>query len=387
MNTDRRRGMIIIPLGLESKIFRLPWSTFCFTIVNLIISLQYFDSTGHLSKDLYNTSLLTNYNNTVTSLFFSLFSHADWISLLSNLIFLIFFGIYVELKMGSFAYIILYFSVGISSFLTILIFQTHLSIPMIEATSSIAGIVGAFTIFFGKRNVRVLLNYFFIFKQKIKIPVFVLLPFFIIINEIITIFSNTSNISFIAPLIGASYGVIIATQFQKFEKLPEHFIFQKEFKYFTAINQNMDKYKKLIKYLKILELNRENITIHQILIDDIKSKKWSELNNHQKSYTHLYLKSFIELQKKDYQLLSKTITKIDSTWPLKKIFSSVSSDELLKMTFHFEKSGETQCNSILIEALFKVYPNLLNNPFWLNRRDKILLDQNLQQKNAFAQVS
>lgn len=92
----------------------------------------------------------------------SMFLHAGWLHLLSNMWVLAIFGDNVEDRVGHFGYLFFYLVTGLAASLTNFVFSLHSKIPSVGASGAIAGIMGAY--FFLYPGARVLTWFgFFVF--------------------------------------------------------------------------------------------------------------------------------------------------------------------------------------------------------------------------------
>lgn len=113
------------------------------------------------------------------TIFSSMFLHGGWFHILSNMWVLFIFGDNVENRMGSGQYFLFYLSCGIAAALA----QTYLSpsstTPVIGASGAIAGVLGAYLIFFPRSRIASLVPIFFIFTI-VEIPAVLFLGFWFV---------------------------------------------------------------------------------------------------------------------------------------------------------------------------------------------------------------
>ncbi|MCK9375866.1 MAG: rhomboid family intramembrane serine protease [Syntrophobacterales bacterium] len=105
----------------------------------------------------------------VIPLFSSLFLHSGWLHILTNMWFLFIFGDNVEDILGHGRYLLFYLLCGVGADFTYLLFASSSPVPLIGASGAIAGVMGAYYIFFPGARV---LTLFII----IIIPIFLELP-------------------------------------------------------------------------------------------------------------------------------------------------------------------------------------------------------------------
>ena len=92
------------------------------------------------------------------TLFSSMFMHAGWLHLGSNMLYLWIFGDNVEDRFGHIIYLIFYVLCGLAATFAQLAFNMGSSIPNLGASGAIAGMLGAYILLFPGRQIRVLLG-------------------------------------------------------------------------------------------------------------------------------------------------------------------------------------------------------------------------------------
>jgi membrane associated rhomboid family serine protease len=105
-------------------------------------------------------------------IFTSMFLHAGWLHIIGNMWFLWVFGADVEDRFGHFTYLGVYFICGIGSALTQTYFTWGSRLPEVGASGAIAGVLGAFMLFFPTTPVLTLIPLFIIWFTA-RIPAFV----------------------------------------------------------------------------------------------------------------------------------------------------------------------------------------------------------------------
>jgi membrane associated rhomboid family serine protease len=90
----------------------------------------------------------------------SMFLHAGWLHLISNMWVLAIFGDNVEDRLGHFGYLLFYFVTGMAASFTNLLFSLHSRIPSVGASGAIAGIMGAYFVLFPRARVLTWFGFF-----------------------------------------------------------------------------------------------------------------------------------------------------------------------------------------------------------------------------------
>ncbi|HYL58352.1 MAG TPA: rhomboid family intramembrane serine protease [Candidatus Acidoferrales bacterium] len=106
----------------------------------------------------------------------SMFLHAGIWHVAGNMLYLFVFGAAVEWRMGSSRYALFYFASGVAAALATVWIAPQSSVPVIGASGAIAGVLGAYFIFFPRGRILTILP-LFIFIQFIEIPAVLYLLF------------------------------------------------------------------------------------------------------------------------------------------------------------------------------------------------------------------
>ncbi len=110
----------------------------------------------------------------------SQFLHAGFIHIIGNMWFLKIFGDNVEEKFGHLGFLAIYLLSGVIGGLAQYIFVPNSEIPMLGASGAVAGVLGAYLVFFPKHRIETLVPMGF-FTRIINIPAsFMLLYWFVI---------------------------------------------------------------------------------------------------------------------------------------------------------------------------------------------------------------
>ena len=104
----------------------------------------------------------------------SMFIHGGVWHVAGNMLYLFIFGAAVEYRMGALRYLIFYFAAGIAAGLATVWIAPESSVPVIGASGAIAGVLGAYFIFYPRGRILTILP-IFIFIQFIEIPAIVYL--------------------------------------------------------------------------------------------------------------------------------------------------------------------------------------------------------------------
>ncbi|HUO36286.1 MAG TPA: rhomboid family intramembrane serine protease [Candidatus Acidoferrum sp.] len=122
--------------------------------------------------------------------FTCMFLHGGWLHILGNMWFLWIFGANVEDRLGGTVYLLFYFVCGLFSGVTQTVFSWGSHIPSVGASGAIAGVLGAFIVFFPRSRILTLVPLIvFWFLARIPAVVFIGLWF------VVQFFSGVSSLS------------------------------------------------------------------------------------------------------------------------------------------------------------------------------------------------
>ena len=137
----------------------------------------------------------------------SLFLHGGWMHFLGNMLYLWIFADNVEDKLGIKGFIFFYLLSGIFASLTQAFFNFNSEVPMIGASGSIAGVLGAYLYFFPKAKVLVLIPFFIFFT--VKVPAYILLIFWFL-YQFLNLSNVDSSVAWLAHIGGFIFGYFFA---------------------------------------------------------------------------------------------------------------------------------------------------------------------------------
>ena len=111
----------------------------------------------------------------------SMFLHGGVWHVVGNMIYLFIFGAAVEYRMGASRYAAFYFASGIAAALATVLIAPESRVPVIGASGAIAGVLGAYFIFYPRGRITTILP-IFVFIQVVEIPAVIYLLFWFAIQ-------------------------------------------------------------------------------------------------------------------------------------------------------------------------------------------------------------
>ncbi|MBI4100173.1 rhomboid family intramembrane serine protease [Candidatus Microgenomates bacterium] len=213
----------MFPLKDEQASGKIPW------INSLLIALTFFVFFKQLTASSFDLFLM-NWSIIPSEVDFSSFStlipfltsnflHGGWLHIISNMWFLWIFGDNVEDRLGHFTYLFFYLSAGIvANFIQYLI-TIDSSIPMLGASGAVAGVLGAYMVFFPGHKIDTLFL-IFLFPIIIPVPAAIMLLYWFLIQffsgiTALTVSASVGGIAWWAHISGFSFGFLMSRNLKK----------------------------------------------------------------------------------------------------------------------------------------------------------------------------
>lgn len=152
------------------------------------------------------------------TLFTSMFMHGGWLHLGANMLYLWIFGDNVEDRLGKGKYLFLYLLSGIAATFAQYLFFPHSSLPNVGASGAIAGVLGAYILFFPGQKVTVLLGRSIVPMQSVLV---IGMWFFLqLVSGAGTLYStqDTGGVAYMAHIGGFVAGLAVAFVFRLTER-------------------------------------------------------------------------------------------------------------------------------------------------------------------------
>lgn len=143
----------------------------------------------------------------------AMFLHGGFLHILSNMLYLYIFGDNVEDTLGHFFYIVFYLVCGMGASLAQILADPTSPIPSIGASGAIAGVLGAYVVFFPTARVQslVLLGYF---ARLVELPALLVLGSWFVLqffNGVLSLgVSQMGGVAWFAHIGGFVIGLVIA---------------------------------------------------------------------------------------------------------------------------------------------------------------------------------
>jgi membrane associated rhomboid family serine protease len=175
-----RRACLMLPLNDHNPSATLPLATWLLIAANVACFFLEMASPD-LDAFLKSYALVPQIVNfgrphTLWPFFTSMFLHAGWVHLISNMWFLRLFGDNAESYFGRPFYALVYVASGLAGGLTQYAFAPDSSVPMLGASGAIAGVLGAYIVLFPNNRVDTLVTTFYTIRV-VQVPAIVALGY------------------------------------------------------------------------------------------------------------------------------------------------------------------------------------------------------------------
>jgi membrane associated rhomboid family serine protease len=149
------------------------------------------------------------------NLFTYAFLHADWLHLLSNMLFLWIFGDNIEDAMGHVKFLVFYLLCAVLAGLAHLAFHFNGTGPLIGASGAVAGVMGAYILLFPHARVFVLIR--IVIPIPLPIPALWMLGVWIATQVFYLAIGSEEPVAWWAHLGGIAAGALLAIPFKRKE--------------------------------------------------------------------------------------------------------------------------------------------------------------------------
>lgn len=175
----------MFPLKDSIPSSRFPFVNWAIIILNVFIFIQMLHMSpyqenyfiykyGLVPKRFFIHGSMLTFADKYFTILSSMFMHGGFMHIIGNMYFLFIFGDNVEDKLGHTRYLFMYLFFGIAAATCQVIMYPGSVMPMVGASGAIAGVMGAYLVFYPRAKVKTLLI-IIIFITIVDIPAFVFL--------------------------------------------------------------------------------------------------------------------------------------------------------------------------------------------------------------------
>jgi membrane associated rhomboid family serine protease len=201
----------MIPLKDDTPRYSIPFVTILLIATNAIIFLYQVSLGPRLDQ-----KLVFEYGVIPARIDAALAGHAQlggWLHLIGNMWFLWIFGDNVEDALGHFGYLVFYLSCGVASGVVHTIANWGSRVPALGASGAIAGVMGAYIVFYPRARVLTLVP-LIIFFFTVRLPAAIILGYWFLIQFLSGVGSlgvpGAAGVAWWAHIGGFALGALIA---------------------------------------------------------------------------------------------------------------------------------------------------------------------------------
>ena len=207
----------MFPIGDDNSARRtFPLVTYALIAINAVVFfLELSGGDAFIQQWAFVPSrFLANPGGDFLTLFTSMFMHAGWLHLASNMLYLWIFGDNVEDRFGHFKFIVFYLLCGLAATFAQLAFSVGSDVPNLGASGAIAGVLGAYILLFPQGRVKVLQG-----TQVIQVPALIVIGLWIVLQFFsgigsITATADTGGVAYMAHIGGFVAGFVLTFLFR-----------------------------------------------------------------------------------------------------------------------------------------------------------------------------
>lgn len=145
----------------------------------------------------------------MATFFTYMFLHGGMGHLVGNMVFLWILGCMLEIGSGRILFCVIYLLSGLASAGLFVLIYPLSTLPLVGASGAIAGLMGAYTVLYGKRKVSIFYSLGFFFNTA-TMPAIVLLPVWLANECYQLFFSGASHVAYVAHIGGLAAGALLA---------------------------------------------------------------------------------------------------------------------------------------------------------------------------------
>ncbi|NLA79232.1 MAG: rhomboid family intramembrane serine protease [Chloroflexi bacterium] len=220
----------MIPIRDEIKTKRIPFVNYTLIAINIIVFLIMVLNPAKIDSIVMGNALIPTdvtqgfkigvLKNFITAMFM----HAGWMHLISNMLYLWIFGDNIEDRLGHVGYLLFYLAAGIFASGLHIFFNPTSNVPSLGASGAIAGVLGAYLIFYPQSKVYTFIPFGYFMRLR-PLPAIVVLGLWFVMQ----IFSGVGSmmaqgrgggVAYWAHIGGFVFGLLIGFLFNKRIKEP-----------------------------------------------------------------------------------------------------------------------------------------------------------------------
>ncbi len=297
----------------------------------------------------------------------SLFLHANWIHLVTNILFLLFLAFPVEERMGGLPFLLTFFTTGAIGSTTQAFLDPN-AFYIFGTSAAICGIAGCMASFFWGRYAKVLVSFFFIKSKSFYVPILFYSSFFLFGSLVVDFLLPYHHIAHVAHFVGFASGALLGWLYKTFRSLPNYFVFPYELKFEQRLQKNLSQYDRIKVLAEWLYYSPTNMYAFRELAREVKRSSTNPKVN--KVLNQFRVHAFPELY-----LMNKRNLEFLKLLPVRWLsWASVGHSPSFLRSQAQQFADERK-----FEMAFKLYFLTLNEVGWRDNSDAIELFKNFKK--------
>ncbi len=205
---------MFLPIRTDQPLRRKPVINIAIIVITVAVHAVLSGPQAQHLRDIAEGFVLDPHNTKWYQFITSLFLHADWMHLLSNMLFLYIFGNAVEDRLGKVGYVGFYLAGGVMACLGHCMTSDS---RLLGASGAVSAVSGGFLVLFPMTHVTILFWFFFIGFFQIPSMYFILFYF---AKDVLYHFADVGRVAYMAHIAGTVFGFVVCTLLLRSRVLP-----------------------------------------------------------------------------------------------------------------------------------------------------------------------
>ena len=199
-------GLIALNVAVFVRLILLPAGEHQETVLRLALVPHDLTTVPPGRPDLLAYNLMT--------LVTSMFLHAGWLHVTSNMLYLWIFGNNIEDIMGHGRFALFYLLSGLAGAAAQILVNPSAAVPMVGASGAIAGVLGAYLVMFPAARVHTLI-FLVVYIRVLEVPALIVLGMWLLLQLINASQTGPGGVAWFAHLGGFLAGLVLIVPFRR----------------------------------------------------------------------------------------------------------------------------------------------------------------------------
>ncbi len=266
----------------------------------------------------------------IKNLIYASLSHKNWNHLLSNLMYIIIFGIFVEVAFGSF-YTYFIFMIGGFVGIGLETFFLEFGKGILGASAGATALMGAYFIIYLNHKSVLLVSPFFMFIKKVYVKTFIFVPVLYFFSDIVGFLTRSilkTNVAYAAHLGGFAVGMGIACLIKEKDSIRFPFLSRSEVDLYLSFKKEDSLSKKMSILNSIVNMNPYNHVAGKQLIYLFKSPI---INQDYTKYNIKFIKNTFEfyIERNDIEVCANILSCLFGRFDLGELIEGIDLNKII----------------------------------------------------------